>query len=109
MLLSLANEQTRLVDHVIAATGYRINLDQVPFLPDYLRQAIQRESGKSASFPMLSSQFESSMPGLYFTGPLASHTHGPAFGFIAGVRKACRTIIPYLSQSKTQEQEQATS
>jgi thioredoxin reductase len=109
VLLALSNKQTRIVDHVIAATGYRIKLDQVPFLPPYLLQAIEREADRFASFPLLSAQFESSVPGLYFTGPLASHTHGPAFGFIAGLRQACFSIIPHIHQHTKREQEQRTS
>ncbi|WP_238404155.1 NAD(P)-binding domain-containing protein [Paenibacillus paridis] len=103
-LLTLANKQTRLVDHVISATGYRIHLDQVPFLPDSLLQSIQREADGFHGFPLLNAQFESSIPGLYFVGPLASHTHGPAFGFIAGLRQACRSIIPHLVHSINREQ-----
>jgi thioredoxin reductase len=108
-LLTLTNKQTRVVDHVIAATGYRINLDQVPFLPSYLRQAIEREPDRFAAFPLLNTYFESSVPGLYFTGPLASHTHGPAFGFVAGLRQACVSIIPHIHQHAKKEQEQRTS
>ncbi|HTG68516.1 MAG TPA: NAD(P)-binding domain-containing protein [Candidatus Udaeobacter sp.] len=105
-LLTLSNKQTRLVDHVIAATGYRISLDQVPFLPPYLLQAIEREKDKFSPFPLLGAQFESSVPGLYFAGPLAAHTHGPAFGFIAGLRQACRSIIPHIIQNTKTIQEQ---
>ncbi|WP_054023264.1 NAD(P)-binding domain-containing protein [Bacillus sp. FJAT-28004] len=98
VLLTLGSRQTRLVDHVIAATGYQINLDQVPFLPSYLLQLIEREPDSFANFPLLSAQFESSIPGLYFAGPLAAYTHGPAFGFVAGLRQACRSIIPHIQQ-----------
>lgn len=109
VLLTLTNKQTRVVDHVIAATGYKINLEQVPFLPPYLLQAIEREPDRFTAFPLLSAHFESSVPGLYFTGPLASHTHGPAFGFVAGLRQACFSIIPHIQQHAKKEQEQRTS
>ncbi|OME80710.1 hypothetical protein BK120_18705 [Paenibacillus sp. FSL A5-0031] len=98
VLLQLGNNETRLVDHVIAATGYQINLDQVPFLPPHVLQHIEREPYSNAKFPLLSAQFESSIPGLYFAGPLATYTHGPAFGFVAGLRQACRSIIPHIQQ-----------
>lgn len=98
-ILELSGGEHRIADHVIAATGYRIDLNRVPFLPDYLLEAIQRESCFER-FPLLNGDFESSVPGLFFAGPLASHTHGPAFGFVAGLRQACRSIIPYIQQSK---------
>lgn len=66
VLLQLGNNETRLVDHVIAATGYQINLDQVPFLPPHVLQHIEREPNSNAKFPLLNAQFESSIPGLYF-------------------------------------------
>ncbi|MCA0756053.1 NAD(P)-binding domain-containing protein [Paenibacillus sp. N4] len=95
-LLTLSGGETRVFDHVIAATGYRIDLDLVPFLPRYLLATIERERGGFSRFPLLSEHFESSVPGLFFAGPLASHTHGPAFGFVAGLRQACRSIISCL-------------
>ncbi|MDF2836030.1 MAG: pyridine nucleotide-disulfide oxidoreductase [Paenibacillus sp.] len=99
--LTLSGGDKRVVDHVLCATGYRINLDKLPFIGRALLEAIDREEGYP-HFPLLSERFESSVPGLYFAGPLASHTHGPAFGFVAGLRQACRSIIPHIRQ--TQEQ-----
>lgn len=98
--LTLSNGEVREYDHVITATGYRIDLDRVPFLPASLRASIEREAHGFARFPLLSAEFESSVPGLYFAGPLASHTHGGAFGFIAGVRKACTVMIPAIRQGQ---------
>ncbi|MGO4547927.1 NAD(P)-binding domain-containing protein [Paenibacillus sp. 2TAB23] len=106
--LTLANKQIRLVDHIISATGYRISLDRIPFLPLSLLLALKREQAPFDGFPLLGSRFESSVPGLYFAGPLASHTHGPAFGFVAGIRQACRTIIPDVKKNKHNKQEQGT-
>ncbi|WP_027091833.1 NAD(P)-binding domain-containing protein [Cohnella thermotolerans] len=100
--LTLTGGETRIVDHVVSATGYRIKLDLLPFLPPALLEAVEREPEPYHGFPLLSEQFESSVPGLYFTGPLASHTHGSAFGFVAGIRQACRSIIPHIEQGKTQ-------
>ncbi len=65
---------TLTVDHVLAATGYRLDLDALPFLSPALRGAMVRVPGSRA--PRLSASFESSVPGLYFTGSLAA----PMFG-----------------------------
>ncbi|ALS29124.1 NADPH-dependent L-lysine 6-monooxygenase [Paenibacillus sp. 32O-W] len=96
--LTLSDGTIRMVDHVISATGYRVDLDLLPFLPPSLLARIQREEAPFQRFPLLNEHFESSVPGLFFTGPLASHTHGRAFGFVAGLRHACRSIIPYVKE-----------
>jgi lysine/ornithine N-monooxygenase len=98
--LDLSNGDSRTVDHVVSATGYHIDLDLLPFISAALKEAIVREPEPFNRFPLLSEHFESSVPGLYFTSALASHTHGPAFGFIAGLRQACRSIVPRIAESK---------
>jgi hypothetical protein len=52
------------VDHVIAATGYRFNVRSLPFLS----QRLISELRCVQQAPSLSPSFESSIPGLYFTG-----------------------------------------
>jgi len=101
--LSLSNGEERIVDHLIAATGYRIDVDKVPFIEPGLAAAIERESDETAAYPAyprLNEWFESSEPGLYFAGPLASRSHGPAFRFIAGLRKTCLSIIPRIAGTR---------
>ncbi|SFL21639.1 Lysine/ornithine N-monooxygenase [Paenibacillus sp. 1_12] len=101
LYLKLTNGEHRIVDHVLTATGFRIDLDRVPFLDQQLLQRIQREDDGFAQFPLLDAHFQSSLQGLYFAGPLSSHTHGPAFRFIAGLNKACNSIIPEMSRLKS--------
>ncbi|MFE3166159.1 hypothetical protein [Streptomyces sp. NPDC059224] len=62
------------VDHV-AATGYRLDLDALPFLSPTVRRAVACAPGSRA--PALRGTFESSVPGLYFTGSLAAPMFGP--------------------------------
>ncbi|NOU73447.1 SidA/IucD/PvdA family monooxygenase [Paenibacillus sp. LMG 31458] len=90
--LILSDGTLRVVDHVISASGFRINLERVPFFPQELLTSIVRENDFS-QFPKLDESFESSIPGLYFAGPLSSHSHGPTFRFILGLKKASQTII----------------
>jgi FAD-dependent urate hydroxylase len=68
------------VDHVIAGTGYRVDLNRLAFLPEQLRGRITTRSG----YPVLSRVGESSVPGLYFAGALAAFSLGPSMRFIAG-------------------------
>ncbi|WP_248924296.1 NAD(P)-binding domain-containing protein [Paenibacillus hamazuiensis] len=100
--LLLSNGAERELDHLIAATGYRIDLSRVPFLDRELLDAVERETHGGSGFPRLNAHFESSVPGLYFAGPLASHSHGPAFRFIAGLGKTCRRIIPHICRFVTE-------
>jgi thioredoxin reductase len=87
--LSNGNEtQTIEVDHVIAATGYRIDLERLNMLSGELRKEI-RLTGKS---PFLSSHFESSVPGLYFVGVAAANTFGPVMRFAYGAEFTARRL-----------------
>ncbi|PZH19627.1 oxidoreductase [Streptomyces sp. NTH33] len=70
------------VDHVLAATGYRLDLDAVPFLSPEILRALRHVPGSRA--PHLSPGFESSVPGLYFAGSLAAPMFGPMMRFVAG-------------------------
>jgi cation diffusion facilitator CzcD-associated flavoprotein CzcO len=90
--LFLSDGSGRIVDHVLSASGFRINLDRVPFLSPELLREIEREPEYS-QFPKLGESFESSVEGLYFAGPLSSHSHGPTFRFLLGLRKASRAIM----------------
>ncbi|WP_234346065.1 NAD(P)-binding domain-containing protein [Streptomyces sp. NRRL F-5755] len=82
------------VDHVLAATGYRLDVDALPFLTAPVCRAVARVPGSQA--PALSGAFESSVPGLYFTGSLAAPTFGPMLRFVAGTEFAARRIAARL-------------
>jgi FAD-dependent urate hydroxylase len=73
-------QQELTTEHVIAATGYRVDVDRLPFLHPDLRLRIRRV----ASTPALSPYFESSVAGLYFVGLAAASTFGPVLRFVYG-------------------------
>jgi thioredoxin reductase len=81
-------QQTLIADHVIAATGYRVDLKRLAFLDQSLRERV-RLTGSS---PALSANFESSVRGLYFTGASAADSFGPLLRFAFGARFAARRI-----------------
>lgn len=68
------------VDHVLAATGYKVDLGRLGFLDEALRQKIRTAAGA----PALSSWFESTVPGLFFVGPSAANSFGPLLRFACG-------------------------
>jgi hypothetical protein len=86
--------------HVLAATGYQVDVDALPFLPPSLRAAIAR-NGKA---PHLNSKFESSIQGLYFTGAAAANTFGPALRFVYGSDFASRRLARAISKCAEQLQ-----
>ncbi|MFE5039340.1 FAD-dependent oxidoreductase [Streptomyces sp. NPDC056683] len=83
------------VDHVLAATGYRLDLDALPFLSPAVRDAVACVPGSKA--PALRGTFESSVPGLYFTGSLAAPVFGPMMRFVAGTEFAAVRIARHVA------------
>jgi len=86
-------------DHVIAATGYKVNLQKLKFLSDETRSRIKTVAGT----PILSSAFESSVPGLYFVGLAAANSFGPVMRFAFGADFTARTITKAVAKSLARE------
>jgi thioredoxin reductase len=85
-----------LVDHVIAGTGYRPDLKRVAFISSELR----KEIASVAETPVLSSQFESSVPGLFFVGALSANTFGPLTRFAFGAGFAAERVVGRLGAAR---------
>ena len=75
-------------DHVIAATGYRIDLNRLDFLPDAIRSSLRTVGGSAA----VGGDYQSSVPGLYFIGPSVAPSMGPVMRFVFGARHAATTV-----------------
>jgi len=86
-------------EHVIAATGYRVDLERLKFLNPEIRSQIKTAGGS----PVLSSGFESSTPGLYFAGVAAANSFGPVMRFAFGAGFAARTLTRALTRSLAKE------
>lgn len=83
-----------IVDHIVAATGYRVNVERLTFLDESLRERIDT----TENTPILTSHFESSVPGLYFVGAAAANSFGPAQRFAVGAKFAARRISRRLAE-----------
>jgi thioredoxin reductase len=81
-------------DHLIAATGYRVDLQRLGFIDATLRARIRTIDRA----PALSDAFESSVPGLYFAGVAATNTFGPLMRFAYGCDFAARHLTRHLSR-----------
>jgi cation diffusion facilitator CzcD-associated flavoprotein CzcO len=82
-------------DHVIAATGYRVDLQRLTFLDQKIQQGIQSVEHT----PVLSSNFESTVPGLYFVGTSAANTFGPVLRFAFGAGFAAPRVARHLASA----------
>ena len=78
--------------HLIAGTGYRVDLDRLPFLSDRLRDRLHRVERA----PALSSSFEASAPGLYFVGLASAYSLGPMMRFVYGADYSARRLVGQL-------------
>lgn len=82
-------------DHVIAATGYNHDPARLTFLGPAMRAKLR----VAAQSPILSPNFESSIPGMYFIGPIAKYTLGPLLRFVYGADFAARQTSRHIARS----------
>jgi hypothetical protein len=73
---------------VIAATGYRIDLKRLEFLPEAVRSSLRTVGGSAA----VGGDYQSSVPGLYFIGPSVAPSMGPVMRFVFGSEHAATTV-----------------
>jgi thioredoxin reductase len=89
------SQKAVLAEHVIAATGYKVNLDRLKFVSAGIRSQLNLLNGS----PVLSTSFESSIPGLYFAGITAANSFGPVMRFAFGAGFAARTVTRAMAKS----------
>jgi thioredoxin reductase len=80
-------------DHVIFATGYKIDVGQLGFL----NRTLLRQICLVARAPKLSAHYETSVPGLHFIGPAAANSFGPVCRFVYGTYHPARHLAHHLS------------
>jgi thioredoxin reductase len=90
------SSQQILADHVIAATGYKVDLNRLKFLSPEVRSKIDCVGGS----PVLSSSFQSSFPGVYFAGLASANSFGPVMRFAFGAGFAARTVTRAMASSR---------
>jgi cation diffusion facilitator CzcD-associated flavoprotein CzcO len=86
--LRLDDGTDRVADHVLLATGYRVDVSKYDFLSPAIAAGVERVNG----LPRLTSALESSVPGLHFVGAPAAFSHGPLMRFVAGAGYASRAL-----------------
>jgi hypothetical protein len=78
--VTLNDGGVRLVDHILLATGYEVDIAGYDFLAPSLLKSIDRVGG----YPRLSAGFETSVPRLHVVGAPAAWSFGPLMRFVAG-------------------------
>ena len=87
--VGLSTGEALTVDQVILATGYKVDVDQIPLLAEgNILARLEVRNG----FPALDEHFQSNIPGLFFTSMCATQDFGPFFAFTVSVR-ASATLI----------------
>jgi thioredoxin reductase len=90
----LSTGERLVVDYVVLATGYKVDMREVP----YLSGVIDRME-LADGFPILDEHFQSSVPGLFVTGFPATRDFGPFFGFVRGCPVAAALTTAGLTEA----------
>jgi FAD-dependent urate hydroxylase len=87
------SESQLVVDHVIAGSGYNIDVERLGFIHPKLRCGIQCLERA----PRLNANFETSVSGLHFIGPASAMSFGPLFRFVVGAEYSVRIVSAHLA------------
>jgi hypothetical protein len=91
--LRLDDGSSRAVDHVLLATGYRVDIRRYPFLAPDLVAQVRCVDGH----PVLDAGLQTSLPGLHFVGAPAMHSFGPLLRFVSGTEFAARMVTRHVT------------
>ena len=85
-------------DHVMLATGYRVDISKLPMIHPSLRTEIKTDMG----VPILSHWFESSVPRLYFVGLTSLRAFGPLYRFVAGCKATAERVASSVARKQVE-------
>jgi hypothetical protein len=94
VVLQLSNDEILHVDHVILATGYRMNVNRLPMLHTSVLARLQTYNDA----PILNNSFESNIPGLYFVGFSSVSSCGPLYRFVIGTEATALRVAASVAQ-----------
>jgi thioredoxin reductase len=75
--------------HIVAATGFRVDISRLDYLDPALLHAIDQEA---PGMPALDSHFETSVPGLFMVGLASAPVFGPIMRFMYGAKHVAPLI-----------------
>jgi len=82
-----------------------LDFDRLEYLDAALRERIRRVERA----PALSLPFESSVPGLYFVGPMAALSFGPIFRFVSGASFVAPVLARHLARRARSTRERSVT
>lgn len=94
--LTLDDGTKRLVDHVLLATGFRVDVSRYEFLSPSILKQLETVGG----YPVLKQGLESSIRGLHFVGKPAAWSFGPLLGFVSGTEFASNELLRSIALNK---------
>jgi len=94
--LKLDDGSERSAHHVLMGTGYSVDIGKYEFMSPELLNGVQLFDG----YPVLTSGFCSSVPGLHFIGATAARSFGPLLYFVTGTEFASRQLTSYISRHR---------
>lgn len=83
-------------DHVIAATGYKVDIDRLEYLEPSLARSIAREVN---GIPALDSRWGTSVPGLMIVGLASAPVFGPIMRFMYGAKHVAPAVTARLKSA----------
>ncbi len=92
------NERARelVVDHVLAGSGYAVDVEALHFL----ERSLRAEMARVERSPALNAVFESSIPGLHLVGALSAMSFGPMFRFVVGAEYTARVLADHVAKQR---------
>ena len=105
LAVRLSDGQTIAADHVVLATGYKVDVARLSMLDPALAAAIRTEepipdvaTAGGGSAPILDHWFQSTVPGMYFVGVSSMRAFGPLYRFVLGCGAAARRVTGAISR-----------
>ena len=90
------NDGRRDFEHVLLATGYRIDVAKLGIFSSDLIERLDTDAGS----PILGDGYQSSVPGLHFVGSAAVRSYGPLLRFVWGAGYAARTVTRHVCANR---------
>ena len=94
--LGLDDGTQRRADHVILATGFKVDMSRYQFLSNGLKVGLKTFNG----YPVLTRGLESSIPGLHILGRPAAWSFGPLLCFVSGTEFASKELVRVVARQR---------
>jgi len=95
--VALDTGQKLIVDHIVLATGYQVNMENIPFLK---RGNILSKLHIKDGYPVLDERLQTNIPGLYVTSMAATRDFGNFFAFTVSAVASAKIVGNAIKNSR---------